>query len=88
MKLKEIQLSIVFFVIFRYGSPKIAHKISSFTIEAMLYLYDNEFTEGEKDFKLGALVSIYFSKNTFFPQNSTKGEKTQDKFHFFLLQNE
>ncbi|CAF0961643.1 unnamed protein product [Rotaria sordida] len=39
-----------------YGSPRVAQRIANFTLEAMLYLSINEFTQPERERKLGILL--------------------------------
>jgi hypothetical protein len=43
----------------RYGPPRIAQRIANFSLEAMLHLAVNEFTEVERQRKLGVLVSLF-----------------------------
>ncbi|CAF4148840.1 unnamed protein product [Rotaria sordida] len=43
-----------------YGSPRVAQRIANFTLEAMLYLSINEFTQPERERKLGILVCCFF----------------------------
>lgn len=40
----------------RYGSPYIAQRIANLTLDAMLYLYANEFSRGEREQKVGTLL--------------------------------
>jgi hypothetical protein len=42
----------------RYGPPSMIHRMTDFTIQAMLYVVINEFTTPEKEGKLGIMVSF------------------------------
>lgn len=44
------------FFFLRYGSPYVAQRIASLTLDAMLYVSNNEFTRVERDRKLGVLL--------------------------------
>ncbi|CAF0994327.1 unnamed protein product [Rotaria sordida] len=39
-----------------YGAPYVAQRIANIALDAMLYLYDNEFTSVEREKKLGVLL--------------------------------
>ncbi|CAF5217162.1 unnamed protein product, partial [Rotaria magnacalcarata] len=39
-----------------YGSPYVAQRIADLTLDAMLHLSDNEFSQVERDQKLGVLL--------------------------------
>lgn len=40
----------------RYGPPDVAQRIANFSIDAMLYLTIHEFTQPEKEGRLGVMV--------------------------------
>jgi hypothetical protein len=45
----------------RYGSPSVMHVTANYTVEAMIYLVDNEFTTPEREQKLGVMVGVHCS---------------------------
>jgi hypothetical protein len=47
---------ISFFLLQRYGTPYVAHRIANLALDAMLYLANNEFTRVERERKLGVLL--------------------------------
>lgn len=42
----------------RYGRPHIAQRVANFSLEAMIYLSMYEFTDAERQGRLGILVSL------------------------------
>ena len=43
----------------RYGPPDIACRIGNFSLQAMVHLYDNEFTRAERQGKFGTKVTSW-----------------------------
>ncbi|CAF2949931.1 unnamed protein product [Rotaria sp. Silwood2] len=43
-------------IVIQYGTPYFAQRIASLTLDAMIYLSDNEFTRVERERKLGTLL--------------------------------